>query len=359
MTGADIVTNKEKYQAFCGKTYVPIYSQPWWMDAVCGPENWDVWLYESGGNVLAAMPCYHETRGSFHYITKAPLTQNNGIIFKEAPGRKLVSEAALQEKIINAACAHINSLGVDVYEQQYQPSFQNWQPFFWNSCTNVLRYTYIIENTADWQQVEGNISSTYRNKIHKGQRLTRAEAWEDRDAFYTEHERVFLRQGKQCPFSRELWNRLYDACAAHYAGQMFRALDEAGNLHALLFLVWDQRYVYQLLGGYMPEFASSQAYPALIYHGLRFAHEKGLAYDFEGSMIHQIAIAFRQFGGVPTPYYRIRKVFNPEIVRKEAEDYIRRLREESNSYSFSGQMPPPRTHFKRSLSSRGLRKEAA
>lgn len=327
------MTNKEKYQMFCEKNYVPIYSKPWWMDAVCGPENWDVWLYSTGEEIQdieAAMPYYQEMRGTYRYITKAPLTQNNGLIFKRNDKRKAVSQAELEEKVINAACAYIKGLGIDVYEQQYQPSFQNWQPFFWNNCTNVLRYTYIIEDTADWARVEENISSKYRRQIRKGRRLTRVETWTDRDAFYTEHERVFLRQGKRCPFSRELWNRLYDACSAHDACQMFRAVDEEGNLHALLFLVWDQKNVYQLLGGYMPEFSSSQAYPALIYHGIRFAHEKGLAYDFEGSMIHQIAVAFREFGGVPTPYYRIRKVFNPEIVRKEAEDYIRRVAEEGS-----------------------------
>lgn len=335
-----MTANKEKYQKFCEANYVPIYSQPWWMDAVCEPENWDVWLYESGEEVLAAMPCYYETRGDYRYITKAPLTQTNGIQFKKTPGRKLVTEAEFQEKIINAACAHIKESGLDVYEQQYPPSFQNWQPFFWNNYTNVLRYTYVID-TTDWAKVEENISSKYRNKIHKGQRLTRVCVWTDKDAFYTEHERVFLRQGKRCPFSRELWNRLYDACAARGAGQMFRAMDAEGNLHALLFLVWDGQYVYQLLGGYMAEFSSSQAYSALIYHGIRLAHEKGLAYDFEGSMIHQIAIAFRQFGGVPTPYYRIRKVFNPEIVRREAEDYIRLVREENAVSSEDGQTPPP------------------
>ena len=45
-------------------------------------------------------------------------------------------------------------------------------------------------------------------------------------------------------------------------------------------------------------------------------------------MIQPIAVAFRQFGGVPKPYYRIRKVFNPEIVRKEAEEYILRVQAE-------------------------------
>lgn len=322
------MTNKEKYRKFCEKNYVPIYSQPWWMDAVCEPENWDVWLYESGTDVLAAMPYYFEKRGNYRYITKALMTQTNGIHFKRIPGSKLVAEAKFQEKVINAACAHIKGLGVDVYEQQYPPSFQNWQPFFWNNYTNVLRYTYIIPDTGDWAKVEENISTNYRKNIRKGQRLTSISAWTDKDAFYTEHERVFLRQGKRCPFGREFWNRLYDACTAHEAGQMFRAVDNGGNLHALQFLVWDQRYVYLLFGGYMPEFSSSQAYPALIYHGIRLAHEKGLAYDFEGSMVRQIAVAIRQFGAVPTPYYRIRKVFNPEIVRREAEDYIRCVQEE-------------------------------
>ena len=78
----------------------------------------------------------------------------------------------------------------------------------------------------------------------------------------------------------------------------------------------------------MPEFSSSQAYPALIYHGIEFAHDKGLAYDFEGSMLPQVQRSFRQFGGTPMPYYRIRKVFNPAIVRREAEDYILRLQAE-------------------------------
>ena len=120
---------------------------------------------------------------------------------------------------------------------------------------------------------------------------------------------------------------------------MFCSRDPEGHIHSLLFLVWDERFVYHLFGGYMPEYSSSQAYPALTYHGINFAHEKGLAYDFEGSMVRQIAVSFRQFGGIPTPYYRIRKVFNPEILRKEAEDYIQRLQAEKASF-INAQTPP-------------------
>lgn len=326
------MTNKERYSEFCKITYVPIYSKPWWLDAVCGPENWDVWLYSTESDnqsIMAAMPYYMERRGPYRYITKPPLTQNNGIIFKSDKNRKIVSQAQLEEKAINAACVFIQNLDVDVYEQQFSPLFQNWQPFFWNHYTCTPRYTYIIQDTSDLNKVKMNFTSNCRKNIKKGQQLTTITSDISEDTFYSHHEKVFLRQGRQCPFSKELWHRLYRACVKNESGQIFCTKDSAKNIHSLLFLVWDEESVYHLLGGYMPEFSSSQSYSALTYHGICFAHEKALAYDFEGSMIRQIAVAFRQFGGMPTPYYRIRKVFNPEIVRKETEDYIHLIQGEN------------------------------
>ncbi len=320
------MTNKEKYQVFCKNNYVPVYSKPWWMDAVCGPENWDVWIYggaENGSGIEAAMPYYMERRGAYRYITKALMTQTNGILFREVPTRGIAAQASAEEKAVNAACDFIEGLGLDVYEQQFTPSFKNWQPFYWHHYTNVLRYTFIIQDTSDMEKVTGNISSNYRAKIRKGQRLTRVCTDIDPETFYAEHQKVFGRQGLPMPFSREFWLRLQKAAADHGAGQMFCARDPEDHIHSILFLVWDERFMYQFFGGYMPEYSSSQAYPALIYHGIRQAHERGLSYDFEGSMVRQIAVAFREFGGIPMPYYRIRRVFNPEIVRAEAEDYIR------------------------------------
>ena len=113
------------------------------------------------------MPYYMEQRGPYRYVTKAPLTQNNGLLFRKDDTRKAVTEAELQEKIINAACAFIKEMRVDVYEQQFHHSFQNWQPFFWNNYTNVLRYTYVILDTSDMDQVFSNFSANYRKNIRK------------------------------------------------------------------------------------------------------------------------------------------------------------------------------------------------
>lgn len=325
------MTNKGKYQEFCKTNYVPIYSRIWWMDAVCGEENWDVWLYKTGNDVLAAMPYYMEERGEYNYITKAPLTQNNGIIFKENKERKPCSQAGFEEKIIRSACEFIRDLDVDVYEQQYMYSFRNYLPFFWEKYTAITRYTYVIENTKKLDAVWDNLSSNYRNKIRKGKKNCHIAVDIEKDDFYKEHEKIFAKQNLSCPFSKDLWFRLYQECKAHDAGMTMCAKNEEEEVESLVFLVWDERSVYQILGGNMPEYQQKDTYAYLIWKGIEFAYERGLDYDFEGSMIKRISKSFREFGGEPKPYFRIRKIFNPEIIRKEAENGIEMLVHENSA----------------------------
>lgn len=319
--------NKTKYEKFIKTTYVPIYSQPWWLDAVCGKDNWDVWLYEKGGNILAAMPYYHEMRGNWRYITKAPLTQNNGIIFLHDKGSKLQKRASAEEKIIDAASKWLDEQSIDLYEQQYMHTFNNWQPFFWNGFKCVLRYSYIIEDTSDMERVKENFSAKLRNDIKKGERNTSSVEALDRDVFYTEHEKIFKKQDLPCPFSRDLWNRLFDACSEHNSGTTLCVKNHDNQISSLAYFVWDERYVYLLMGGSVPEFSNENTFSYLELKGIGLAHEKGLGFDFEGSMIKRIAKAFRDFGAVPTPYYRIRKIFNPDIIKMEAQQEINMLRE--------------------------------
>ena len=319
------MTNKEKYSCFCKNVYIPIYSKPWWMDAVCLPDNWNVWIYEKGRDMCAAMPYYVEMKGVHKYITRAPLSQNNGIIFKINEGSKRETRARFQEHVIDAANEYIESLVLDVYEQQYHYTFDNWLPFFWNQYTAITRYTYVLEDTSDIESVWSGISSSYRNKIKKGYKMATVCEGSDGDEFWELHKNVFSKQGLECPFTYDVWTRLYSACIQHNCGKILYAKDGGNNITSILFLTWDEQSVYQLLGGSMPEYQYLQTYDMLIWEGIKFASQMGLKYDFEGSVIKRISKSMRQFGGVPKPYFRIRKVFNPDIIRIEAEAQIRSL----------------------------------
>lgn len=316
------LVNKEKYLEFCEKTYIPIYSKPWWLDAICLPENWDVWICEESGGMKAAMPYYLEYRDGLKYITKAPLSQNNGIIFNHPIHAKSVAKAIFEEKVIDKACEFIMNMDLDVYEQQYQPSFTNWLPFYWNHYTAVTRYTYIIEDTSDMKYVWEGITSKRRSIIKKGQRNSVYSEELSIDDFYQEHEKIYSRQGMNCPFSYELWKRVASACLEHNAGKISCRFADDGNVAAVSFVVWDDKSLYKLMGGPMPGYANLDAYSALTWDEIELAHDLGIKYDFEGSVIKRISKSFREYGARPEPYFRIRKVFNPDIIREEAEKSI-------------------------------------
>ena len=286
------MNNKEKYEHFCEKIYVPIYSKPWWMDAVCGKENWDIWLYEKGNNILAAMPYYLKKNGNYKYITKAPLTQNNGIIFNyPADGvMKNIAKQKFEEEVIVQACKFIKKLDLDVYEQQYHYDYTYYLPFFWNNYTIVPRINYVLENTSNVEELWENLSSNYRKNIKKGQKNSFVKQDLDKQKFYKEHEKIFQKQGLECPFSYPLWENLYNACKKNNVCKILYALDKDNNITSLLFLVWDEKSMYHLLGGSIPSYQKLESYNALTWTAIKMASYMGLKYDFEGSVIEKISI---------------------------------------------------------------------
>lgn len=316
------MTNKELYNDFLKKNTVSIYNQPWWLDAICLPENWDVWVYQKGGIVMAAMPYYMESRGEYKYITKAPLTQINGLQIWYPDNQRTCSRQSYEEEVIEAVNEYIESLGIDVYEQQYQHEFTNWLPFFWNGYTAIPRYNYVIEDTSSIEIVKAGFTKSYRNKIKNAQKRIKEIIELSGDAFWENYMRVYARQGISCSFSKELFDRLYKACVEHEQGKAFGAVNFEGEITSIIYLVWDDTSVYRLMGGYMVEHASDESYSALTFHGMEMAVQMHKKFDFEGSVIRRINRSVREYGAEPQLYFRIRKVFNKEIIEKEAKEQI-------------------------------------
>ena len=61
------MNTKKKYRKFCKtQSSIPIFSKDWWLDAVCGEDNWDVVLVEKGEEISASMP-YYLKRKYYHH----------------------------------------------------------------------------------------------------------------------------------------------------------------------------------------------------------------------------------------------------------------------------------------------------
>jgi hypothetical protein len=301
---------KDKYINFCQEVYVPIFSQSWWMDVVCGETNWDVYIVENGGKVIAAMPYYFKDNEGLKVIAKAKLTQNNGIIIKYPENQKYCSKLDYEDKIINEICDFIEAQPLKRYEQQFHYSFDNWLPFFWRKFEAIIRYTYLIEDTSDLNIIQNAFSSNARNMLKKAMKEVYITEDINLEEFYLVNKKTFLKQELTIPFGFDLVEGLYEACKAHDCCKIIAAKDKDNNTHSVALLVWDEASVYFLVNGTDPEFKDSQANTLVIYEGIKTASALGKKFDFEGSVIKSVEKAFRQFGGKRKPYFRIYKEFD-------------------------------------------------
>jgi len=302
------MTNKERYKIFCEKEKnIPIFSQPWWMDVVCEERNWEVYLYGKENDILASCPYY--LKKDENKITKALLTQNNGLFIKYPINQKITSKLDFEEKIINDFCEYIKNLKLKKYEQQYHYNFTNWLPFFWQGYKELTRYTYVIENTSNLVKIKDNYSSNARKNINKAKKFLKVIETEDIELFYKVNKMTFDRQNKEIPYTYELFKKLYLACKERECCKLLMSIDVDGRVHSVAMIVWDENSVYYLLNGTDPEVKNYQGNSLLIDRSIEIASELGKKFDFEGSVIKGIEQSFRQYGGIPKPYFRIYKEF--------------------------------------------------
>src|SRR5690554_1433257 len=140
--------SKGKYRNLCEVEHsIPIFSKDWWMDAVCGKENWDVLLVEKNNEIIAALPYYLRKKYIYSYISQPKLTQTNGLWIKYPNNQKYSTKLAYEKKVMGEIINQLESLGVDYYSQHFHHSITNWLPFYWSGYQQTTRYTYVIEQT--------------------------------------------------------------------------------------------------------------------------------------------------------------------------------------------------------------------
>lgn len=297
-----LLKNKEKFKVLCSKEKsIPIFSQAWWLDAVCGSNNWDAVLVEKGEDIQAALPYYMPKPG---FIRLPPLTQNMGVWYRTANGKvykQLSREKELANKLIDALPSF------HYFRQSFHYSIVNWQAFYWRGFKQTTRYTYVIPDIRDLDAVVANFSHAKRKNIKKAEKRVSVHFDLDKQSFYDNHILTLGKQGSQIQYSRELFYRIYDAAYKNNKGRTIYAIDSDDNLHGALFVIWDSMSAYDLISTIDPDFRDSGAATLLIREIIRYVSQYVRVFDFEGSMIEPVANSFRQFGTIAMPYSQIWK----------------------------------------------------
>lgn len=299
------MSGKITYREVCAREIsIPIFSQYWWLDTVCGPENWDVAVIEKGGQVVATMPYYIDRTFGLVRLVMPRLTQTLGPWISSSGGsysRALAREKDLMTELVEQLPVFHE------FSQNWHHSRTNWLPFYWRGFSQSTRYTYILNDLTDTDTLWKGLQQNIRGDIRKAQDRFELELYEDSslDEFIDLNEKVFSRQGVRLPYSRDVINQIDAACAARICRKIIVAKDKQGQAHAGVYIVWDANSAYYLLGGGDPKLRNSGATSLCMWRAIQHAATVTKAFDFEGSMIEPVERFFRAFGAKQTPYFRV------------------------------------------------------
>jgi lipid II:glycine glycyltransferase (peptidoglycan interpeptide bridge formation enzyme) len=280
-----------------------LFGEAWWLDAVAGAHQWDEVRVESGGRLQARLPFVPKSKFGIRMLGMPPLTQCLGPWIAQGDG-KYATELAREQELVEALLAQLPKH--DIFRQNFHHAITNWLPWYWQDYRQTTRYTYVLANLSDQEQVWQEMQSNIRREIRKAEDRHKLEVRHDLgvDVLIQTCQKTFERQGIAGP-SEVIIRRIVEACQARNCGQAFFAVDEMKQVHAALFTVWDERTTYYLLGGGDPELRNSGAHSLLMWKAIQHATTVSKSFDFEGSMIQPVERFFRAFGARQIPYHHV------------------------------------------------------
>jgi hypothetical protein len=295
---------REHYQEFCtGWPDIPVFSQPWWLDAVCGKDAWDVCLVENGRGVVATLPFMYRGRGMRKGIGMPALTQSFKLWVNYTESAKLEARLSLEKEVITELIHQLPPF--DSFDLKLYRSLTNWLPFYWQGFTQTTRYTYVIEDISDLAAVFASFAHAKRKNLKRAESILKPGPELNAREFFDHHSMTLRKGGDKIAYDYPLLERIFQATHDHDCGKVFTAVDSENRIHAAIFVIWDPVQAYYLISSIDPDHRASGAATYLIQKAITHVQPRTTMFDFEGSMIEGVENSFRQFGTAQVPYFHI------------------------------------------------------
>lgn len=289
---------RRMYRSICDENpQIAISSKDWWLDSVCQSGEWDAAIIMKNNKPIAALPYYTERKGPL-IIHKMPKLTQSFQLWLNYPSN--ISEHNRIDFEMEAVRGIIDLLPKShVVSFNVHHSLRNLLPFYWEGFSEAVRYTYVIDDLSDLDEVFSRFSSAARNKIRKAEKVVKTRFTDDVSEFYAMNKKTFDRQGMAMPYSFDFIEKHDRALSKKNARKIFVAVDSENKIHSALYLTWDENSSYVHMVGEDPVLRSSGAGIKLIWDAIQYTRNelKLNCFDFEGSMIQSVESVRRSCGG--------------------------------------------------------------
>ncbi len=307
------MTNKERYIELCNKEKsIPIFSRYFWLDAVCGTENWNVILINNNKNeIIASMPYYASKEYGLVRLKMPRLTQKLGPWLKPREFKSENDKLSYEKEIFTKLIEGIPK--AHEFKQSFDYTINNWLPFYWKGFVQTTRYTYAIKNIKDLDLIYSGFDRSKKKNINKAKKIVSIDYNLGPKEFYENHKYTLSLQNQTIEYSFELFRRICNSVVDRGNGKIICARDDQGNIHGALFIIWDNYSAYDLISTIDPTYRNSGSATLLVLEAIKYSSKYVDVFDFEGSMIEGVERSFRKFGSNQTPYFQVSKVFSKRL----------------------------------------------
>ncbi len=299
------MTKRSLYKSICSNTPgVPLFMQPWWLDAVS--PGWDAAVAKKGDMVTGLWAYPVEQKLGVDMLRTPLLTPYLGphVFYPHD-----LKESKLDSFEYEAVSELIKQLpAARVWHLAIQPGIKQVGLFRQHGLKPQVQQTFLLDLSGDEASLLANMKESVRRNIKAAEKeITVTTSADHLQELFQFHRATLSRKDKAVSYTLADARRVFDACRAHNACTLWVA-KEGDAVQAIVWQVWDDNCSYYLMGGQSPAAGSYKAMTALLWHAIKDAKKRGhRIFDFEGSMDEGVERFFRNFGGEKALYMVLHK----------------------------------------------------
>ena len=294
------MSKQTKYRKLSEQHHLPLFFQPWWLDMVS--EDWKAAVVEQEGVVQAVWPYSIEKKAGVSIIRNPLMTPYLGPQFFLPANLKPAKRFTKEDEIYKLLWKQFADW--DFFDVQCLPGYNNFLPLQHEGFTHTQKITYEVNLAQTEEEILSGMDEGKRRHIRKAAKeLTISGGLPFLDKFYQLHKDTYTRKGKKYPCTQKLFKKIVTTTLEKKAGSFSAAVNERGELHALLFVVYDNEKMYLLISAVNQELVHHGAMVMLIWEAMKLGKKLKLkTFDFEGSTDPGVELYFRNFGGERKTY---------------------------------------------------------
>ena len=279
--------DEEKYNNCISKAVnMRIYAYSWYLDIVC--DNWDAIILD---DYQAVMPLPKRKKYGIHYIYQAPWTQQLGVF------SDVVVESSLVDQFIKSIPRKFKLIDVFLNSENTIDSSQI-----------QLRDNYILSLNRPYETIRKQFSKGRKSSVKQAEKfdLTIVDNY-DHDVIIELFKKNKGLELHKKGLEYDILSKLIKYSLAFNFAKSYAVINDRNELIGGAFFLIDANRITYLFSSINDKGRAKHAMSFLINHIIQTHAKSNYIFDFEGSVVKELASFFKSFGAEKETYFHFKK----------------------------------------------------